>query len=86
MSATNPICIWYDMGVIYEETKQIYFCYHVMYIIHMLCIYYIIHISLKPPNSKLGYDIYCERYKVFNYMKIAWKHCCQARKFAKVDI
>ena len=26
------------------------------------------------------------RYKVFNHMQIPWKHCCQVRKFAKVDI
>ena len=26
-------------------------------------------ISFKPPHSKLGDDIYCERYKVFNHMQ-----------------
>ena len=34
MQATNPICIpvCIDVGVIYEETKQIYFYHTVMYV------------------------------------------------------
>ena len=32
MEATNPICTCTDMGVIYEETKQIYFYHLVMYV------------------------------------------------------
>ena len=32
MQATNPICICIDMGVIYEETKQIHFYHPVLYI------------------------------------------------------